>query len=364
MFKPQTAKAITGSSIILSLIIAMTLTACSKEAKTSQPNFVFKAPAKAASKKENNVVAKIGKREITYSELAKGVEGEIFQAESKLYELKFNRLKALILESLINADPKKGKLSNDEFLEQVIAKDVKVSDEDINKFVAEKNIPKQHLNDQFKGRIRSFLEVELKRKAIDNWMGEKTKNTVVEVYLQRPQRPWFDVNVGDSPTLGSKDAKITIVEYSDFQCPYCGRATETVKQLMEKYGKKVRLVFKHFPMPFHNEAQLAAEASLCAKEQKVDYFWKMHDELFKDQTKLGKSDLKATAKKLGLDTGKFDSCLDARKYQAAVKQEMKEAEEIGVKATPTFFVNGRLINGAQPIEAFSEVIDQELQAKK
>jgi len=158
---------------------------------------------------------------------------------------------------------------------------------------------------------------------------------------------------------GNPEAKVTIVEFSDFQCSYCGRAQETLDKIMETYGDKVRIVFKNYPLPFHENAESAALAALCAKDQ--GKFWEYHDLLFENQESLTVANLKKYASDLGLKAQDFSSCLDSKKYKSQLEEDTKEAGKVGVQGTPAFFVNGRLIAGAVPFENFKAVIDQELQ---
>ncbi|MFH1587007.1 MAG: thioredoxin domain-containing protein [Candidatus Diapherotrites archaeon] len=162
----------------------------------------------------------------------------------------------------------------------------------------------------------------------------------------------------DDAVRGPEDAKITIVEFSDFECPFCGRAIPTVEQVMEEYEGDVKLIFKDFPLSFHQNAQKAAEAAECAGEQ--DKFWEMHDLLFDNQTALAISDLKQYAVDLGLDTGAFNSCLDNGDMAAEVSADFAAGQAAGVSGTPTFFINGQKIVGAQPFSAFKAIIDAEL----
>jgi protein-disulfide isomerase len=162
----------------------------------------------------------------------------------------------------------------------------------------------------------------------------------------------------DTPYLGPKEAPVTIVEFSDFQCPYCAQALPIVRQVREEYGDRVRLVFRDFPLSIHANAAKDAEAGACAREQ--GHFWEMHDRLFADQQHQGVDDLKASAKAMGLDTQAFDTCLDSNRYQAMWQAATKEAEGYGVSGTPFFFVNGRILNGVVPYATFKRVIDEEL----
>ncbi|MDO8551337.1 MAG: DsbA family protein [bacterium] len=160
---------------------------------------------------------------------------------------------------------------------------------------------------------------------------------------------------------GNKDAKVTIVEFSDFECPFCGRYnTGTYPQIDKDYiqTNKIHYVFQHFPLPMHPNAQKSAEAAECAGEQ--GKFWEMHDKLFANQTSLSITDLKKYAADLGLKTSTFNSCLDSGKEADKVKSGTSLGQGVNVSGTPAFFINGQLISGAQPYQAFKTVIDQEL----
>ncbi len=335
------------------LLMTVVFFACQKQAE-SKANFIFK-PAPAPG-----VAASIGGEQILEKDLDAGIENDLYEAEMKVYEIKFGKLQAMLLEKFMNQDPNKKGLSNDDYLNKYIAKDVKVSDAEMEKFIKDRQIPKDQINPEIKERIKQYLEVEAKKVAVDRWIAEKTKKTPVEVYISKPQRPVFDVNIKDAPFKGGADAKVTIVEYSDFQCPFCSKASVTLAELEKKYGNKIKVAFKNFPLPFHSQARLAAEAAQCANEQGVKYFWKMHDTMFTDQTKLDKDNLIASAKKAGVKEDQFKSCLEATKFKAVIDNDMAEGQKLGIKSTPTFFINGKLVSGAQPIEVFSEVIDEEL----
>jgi protein-disulfide isomerase len=337
----------TFAVLALFIVVACTGSAISK------PNFLFRQGQKPG------VAAKMGDVEITEAELNDGIEAEVYEAEQKLYEVKYNRLRALVMQKLMDKDPNKKNLSNDEYLEKYIAKDVKVGEKDIDAFIKKQQIPQEHLNPMVREKIKGYLEMEKRKEAMDKWLGQQTAKTPVEVYIAKPRRPSFDVKVGDAPVTGGKNAKVTIVEFSDFQCPFCSKGAQVVTDLKKKYGDKVQVAFKNFPLPFHNQAEGAAVAGLCANEQSAELFWKMHDAMFAAQDALDVDSLKKLAKKLGAKA-EFDACLDSNKYLSKVKADMEEGKALKVKSTPTFFVNGKMINGAQPIEVFSEIIDEEL----
>ena len=343
--------------MILSLFSAATilgLVSCTKEVK-STPSFIFKKGP------DNSAALKLAGKTYSQDDLYKGIENEIYEAEMKVHEIKMNKLNAFVLEKLMEAHPGKKGLSNDDFLTKFITKGAQPSDKEVTAFITERKIPKEHLNDQMKERIKAFLSLEIKKKHIQKWIAEQTKKNAVEVYLVKPTRPVFDVKVGDAPFMGGADAKVTIVEFSDFQCPFCQKGEKIIKGLKKKYGNKIKIAFKQFPLPFHSHAKGAAEAALCAKDLGGnEKFWLLHDAMFGDQSKLDKSSLLDAAVKLGLKKNEFETCLNSGKFTAKVEAEMEEGKVIGVKSTPTFFVNGKIINGAHPLETFSKIIDEEL----
>ncbi len=173
----------------------------------------------------------------------------------------------------------------------------------------------------------------------------------------------YKVDAGNAPSIGNKNAPVTIVEFSDFQCPFCSRVVPTVKEIEEKYKGKVRLAFRNFPLPFHDKAQLAAEAGMAANEQ--GKFWEMHDKMFGNQGALDRPALEKYAGEIGLNMDKFKSALDSGKYKASVAADVAYANGLGTGGigTPTFFINGRQIAGAMPFDSFKSIIDEELKKK-
>ena len=167
-----------------------------------------------------------------------------------------------------------------------------------------------------------------------------------------------EVDYSNDPFIGPEDAQVTIVEFSDFECPFCSRAYETVYEIKEAYEGQVKIVFKNFPLSFHANAQKAAEASECAYDQ--GKFWEMHDIMFENQDALSVDDLKSYAEELGLDTEAFNECLDSGAKETAVSEDFEAGNEVGVTGTPAFFINGIELVGAQPYEAFQAIIDGEL----
>jgi protein-disulfide isomerase len=173
----------------------------------------------------------------------------------------------------------------------------------------------------------------------------------------------FDVQVGNAPVRGPKSAPVTIVEFSDFQCPFCSRVEPTLKQIMDTYKGKVRIAWKNQPLSFHPNAMPAAEAAMAAYEQGNDKFWAMHDKLFEKQNDLSPALYEQTAKEIGLNLGKWKSAVESHAAQASIQSDMNAGSAVGAGGTPTFFINGKKLVGAMPFDSFKQVIDAELAAK-
>ena len=193
---------------------------------------------------------------------------------------------------------------------------------------------------------------------------EVNANTNVNTNTQPAQVATVDVSklspvTDDDYIQGNKNAKVTLIEISDFQCPYCERHVPTIEQILKEYGDQVRVVWRHFPLTsIHPYAQKAAEAAECAGEQ--GKFWEMHDILFDNQSALDTASLKSYAKDLGLNQTQFDSCLDDGKYTSKVQAQAQEAVAAGVTGTPATFVNSQIVKGAYPFDTFKQIIDAEL----
>jgi len=187
-------------------------------------------------------------------------------------------------------------------------------------------------------------------------------NVVAPTQPTVPTAP-VKVSLDDDAVLGNKNAKVTIVEFSDYECPFCGRHfSETYPQIKSQYidTGKVKLVFRDFPLSFHQSAQKAAEAAECAGEQ--GKYFEMHDKLYQNQQTLSVENEKKWAKEIGLDQGKFDKCLDSGQMAGEIAKDMADGQSYGVQGTPGFFINGKPISGAQPFSVFQQAIEAELNA--
>jgi len=213
--------------------------------------------------------------------------------------------------------------------------------------------------DQVRAPIQSLLTQERIQAARAAYLETLKAKTPVRVMLEPPR---MTVSAGTSPARGQANAPIELIEFADFQCPFCQAASPTVKRVLDTYGDRIRFVYRNYPLANHPQARPAAEAAQCANEQ--GQFWPYHDRLFSEAGKLSDEDLKRTAASLGMDAAKFNKCVDDHKYRAVVDADAEAGNEAGVTGTPAFFINGRLLSGAQPFEAFKRVIDEELELKK
>ena len=219
--------------------------------------------------------------------------------------------------------------------------------------------------------FKSVIDEELKRADAELAKGTPRANLYAKLIeggmttppapQARPEAPTGPVYVeipADLPVKGAKDAKITVVEFTDYECPFCSRANTVLPQIEKAYGKDVRIAVRHLPLPFHKNAHLAAQAALAASEQ--GKFWEFHEKMFANQKALTRPDLEKYAQEVGLNLNKFKAALDEGKFKARVDEEAAAASKVGARGTPAFFINGKLVSGAQPFENFKKVIDEEL----
>jgi len=301
------------------------------------------------------VVAKVGNHEITQEQVDAKLRLQLYNARKAV-------LDQMVDEYLLEQAAASQKLSVTAYLKREVddKAGAEVNEAAARKFYNENKDTLPTLKsagsfDKVKDRLLAALRQRTAQQKRAELLAGLRKQTDIKLLLEPPR---VEVAAGGHPAIGPSNAPVTIVEFGDFQCPFCGAAESTVKAVRLKYGERVRLVYIDFPLSFHNHAMQAANAARCAGEQ--DRFWQYHDALFADQAKLAPTDLKATAKKLGLDTAKFDLCLDRGQYDDAINRDVGLGRRLNVTGTPTFFIDGRPLEGAQPEAKFMEVIDEEL----
>jgi protein-disulfide isomerase len=323
--------------------------------------------SRAQQQTSDDVVARIGDKTITLREVEeqwrKDDPSDHADAIFKVYEGRRKALDEIIARQLFTEAAKGSGLSTDAWEEAEISKRAKdVTDDDVRSFYAANQREMEGRSfESAAPLITRFLTEQKRQDARRALVAELRKNgTRVRVSLEAP-RYMVPVSPND-PSYGNQKAPVTIVEFSDFQCPYCLRAMPTLKRLQQTYGDRLRVVWKDFPLTrIHPQAAKAAEAAHCAEEQ--GKFWPYHDRLFANQSALMVDDLKKYAQDSGLDAARFTMCLDSSKYASRVREGLDAGTALGVSSTPTLFVNGRVMPGAYPYEELAAVIDEELQRK-
>jgi predicted DsbA family dithiol-disulfide isomerase len=298
---------------------------------------------------------------ILEDELLPLIEGELRRLQFQEYQTRHRALDNLINRKLLAAKAKEKGLTSEELLRQEVdARVAEPSEAELEAYYTDQrnlsNVPFEQAKKQ--------LLLRLKQQNIEGARLDYTRRlrqeAHVSVMLLPPRVP---VAYDGTRVLGSPKAPVTIVEFSDFQCPYCRKANATLKELMKKYPDRVRLSFRDFPLTqIHPRAQRAAEAARCAAQQ--GQFWAYHDLIFGNQDRLSDADLGQHARTLGLDSAEFDACLRERRFKTQVEADLKEGAQAGVSSTPGFFINGILLEGSQPIGNFEEIIESELAAAK
>lgn len=309
------------------------------------------------------VVGRVGDRAITMAELDAAWRSNDAASRMRmlqeLYETRKRTLDVVIGEILIEREAVSRGTSRDELLARELpARTLPITDEDVAR-VYERNrraFPDM-TEEEMAPQIRAFLAQQRPMQALHAYMADlRAGADDVRVELDPPRTA---VEIGeDDPARGPAGAPVEIVEFSDFQCPFCQRLTGALDRLKAEFGDEVRLVFKDYPLPNHAQAFKAAEAGLCAHAQ--GRFWELHDVMFSQQDALEVDDLKRHAGALGMDQAAFDACLDSGRFAEQVNADLQYGQALGVQSTPTVFINGRAVMGAAPYETFEEIVRDEL----
>ncbi|HXY40580.1 MAG TPA: thioredoxin domain-containing protein [Vicinamibacteria bacterium] len=285
------------------------------------------------------------------------IKAQLVEVRAREYQLRSKALDQLVADALIAREAAARGTTVEALEKTEVAARVTVSDAEVRAlYEANKGRLGAVSEAEGLGKIRDLVEEQRRSERRQAFAEGLRSKYPVKVLLEPFRVP---VEVADAPVRGNPKAPVTVVEFSDFQCPFCERARPTVARVREVYGDKVRWVFRHFPLGFHEQAEKAGEAAACAADQ--GKFWEMHDRLWATHSKLQVGDLKADAAALGLDTAAFDKCLDSGRHAELVQRDQEAGVAYGVSGTPAFFVNGRPLVGAQPFEEFQKVIDDELQ---
>ena len=311
-----------------------------------------------------DVAARVGNRTVTLADVDARWQREqparYMEAMQQVYDGRKRALKRVVGELLVEAAASSRGMTVEQYVDVELTQRVRpVTEADVLAFyAANADALGNEPIEQHRTRLEETLERRARDRAYDSLIAElAASGPAIGIFIDAP-RQTATVDAAD-PALGSRQAAVTIVAYSDFQCPFCARVEPTLKEIHDTYGDTVRIVWKDFPLTsIHPQAFKAAEASHCAAEQKR--YWEYHDRLFANQARMSVADLKGHAAVLGLDTAAFAACLDSSRYMTRVQTSLDTGAKLGVEATPTLLINGRLVSGAQPMEVFAGIIDEEL----
>lgn len=307
---------------------------------------------------DSAIVARIGDATITAEELDQWIKDDLFNRETaggngaKVFEVRSQALARMVQTRVFEAEAARRGTTEDELLAAEIEALGEVTDEEIDAFYQERIDQMSGLPiEQVSGRIGEYLKQQKGIEVIEKFVLAAN----AEILLQQPR---VDI-AADGPSKGPADAAVTIIEFSDFQCPYCSRALPVLEEVLNLYPNDVRVVYRHLPLDsIHPRARVAAEASLCADDQ--GKFWEYHDVLFANNRALEDEDLRGNAETVGLDVDAFLQCMTEERYAVKVEADLEAGRAVGLSGTPAFFVNGLLLSGARPVEDFVRLIDLEL----
>lgn len=311
------------------------------------------APVSPASS-DDQIVATVDGVELRVSDLDIG--GELTRIRQEEYQAKVQGVEAKIAEILIRKDAERMELSFEAYLEQEIgSKLAGPTPEQVERFYAQQKDRIGRPLADVRTQIERVLQQQLVRSAHDELVARLREGSEIHVSVEPPR---VEVTAETVRVRGPEDAPISIIEFSDFQCPFCRQVQPALAELQAKYGDQVRWSFKDLPLSsIHPQAQKAAEAARCAAEQ--DKFWEFRATMFAS-TNITRELFDSTAETLGVDMADFATCLDSDRHREAVMADSAEAESMGISGTPAFVINGVLLTGAQPLENFVAVIDREL----
>jgi len=341
------------------MILALAcLAACSSTpAVTKSAPSLICDPGSALDPKK--VLAQVDGEAITEGDLNERIAPGLVRIQSEIYDAKKQGLDQMIIERLIEKEAKKQGVTEEKLMKvEVQEKAGDMTDQEVQDFFNQNK-------DRFGGRSFDDIKIPLKQQLAkrkmaiyqDNFLDRLKGKADIKILLEQPR---MDVSADDDPMKGGKDAKVTIIEFTDYQCPYCGKARPTVNKINELYGDKIKYVLRDYPLPpeMHPNAMKAAEAANCARDQ--NKYWEYSDVLWANQGHLDVVDLKKYAQDLKLNSKDFDACLDSDKYAQEIKKDQADGATVGVNGTPTFFINGKMLTGAINIEEFQKTIDSEL----
>jgi protein-disulfide isomerase len=341
--------------LVLLMGLAMTVTGAVVACAQGQPG----SPASSTST-PSAPVAVVDGQAITTEELESALGMSLAKLEQDIYTLKRDRLEAMIGEKLIAREAaKRGIEVKDLIAAEITGRITPVTDAEVDSFY-EANKARLPESPDIKSQIKQYLESQRTQTRAQTYVAELRKAAKVDVSLTPPPVRRTALQIDGAPVRGNVSAPVTVVEFSDFHCPYCKRVQPTLLELLSRYPDKVRIVYMDLPIDsLHPTAPRASEAARCARDQ--NKFWEYHDKIYAGGPDTSPEYLRKLATEVGLDVGTFEQCLASGKHKEGIQTDLQQASRLGLNGTPAFFVNGRPLSGAQPIEAFVQLIDEELQ---
>ena len=317
---------------------------------------IFVLAMSASAQSENDVVVEVGGHKFTMADVEQKEGSRLLQARNTYYLAQKAAIDQFAAEQLLAQKAAAEHITVDELIKRDITNKIVDPTEDQLRFLYElvgADQPYEKMRTQLLDQYRQQRTTKIRA---DYLKALASETKVVTLFLP----PGAEVSVEGAPRLGPAKAPVTIVEYADYECPYCQQVYPVMKRLEKDYDGKLSVVFKDCPLPMHSHAKKAAEAANCAKEQ--GKFWEYHNTLFENPGKLDTAQLKDYSKALGLNTAEFDKCLDGGAETAKVQKATDDAQALGLSGTPSFFINGHYYNGAMKYEALRDVVEQELAA--
>lgn len=307
-------------------------------------------------------LAVVNGRKITESEVDKAIAAQLIPLRQQIYALQKIALDNLVLRVLLESAAKRRGVSVELLRRELTSAPVEVAEADVEQAYAENRTAFGTMSeDEARERLRLDLESEARMRNYASALSKLKESARIELYLAEPRLPLDPALEENAPAIGSKTAAVTIIEFSDFQCPYCKAAQATLRKILQTHGDNVRLVFRHLPLEMHEQALPSARAAFCAGEQ--NRFWPYHDALFAAE-ELSPETFNQIAVRLGLDLARFKTCVDSESSRRAVLKDSQEAKRLGINGTPSFIINGALLRGAPQFEEFNAVIVRQMKTSQ
>jgi len=349
------ARSANGFAVVSLAVLVLALGACSESKKTDE--------AAAGGADADAVAGKLAGKTVTVGEVDAWIKDQLFKQTTrggnplKTYEIRNRAFEQMATEAALEAEAAKSGKDRDALLKEEVDKRAEVSDADVQKYYDEnkerfRNMPYEKVAPAVKRQLLAQRQVAV----MQEYAGTLREQIGFQNELAPPR---FEIEIGTSPTEGPADAAITLVEFSDYECPFCKSAESIVKQVQERYPTQLRFVAKNFPLDAHPKAKPAAEAAMCAAAQ--GKFWEYHALLFEKAPQIDVAQLAPFAEQVGLDKAKFEECLASHGSEAIVAADLEEGRKAGVSGTPAFFVNGVPLAGGRSLAEFAKAIDAELE---